>query len=51
MQTTKQLLKLANQGEIESKFELGYKLAFGKKTFKNPPWKTNTGNLLLKADI
>ena len=39
MKTTKKLLNLVDEGEIESKFELGYRLAFGKKTYKNPPWK------------
>jgi len=29
MKMNKQLLKLADQGDIESKFELSYRLAFG----------------------
>lgn len=39
MKSTNQLIKLADIRDVDSKFELAYRLAFNKKAFKNPPWK------------
>jgi len=52
MQTTKHLIKLAEQGDLNAWFQIGYRMAFGREFANSGPWKQifPFGKLLLKAD-
>ena len=39
METTKYLLKLAEQGDADAQFRLGYRLAFGRRNSKPCNWE------------